>query len=196
MERHEGEEAAAFQVIDRRSFCNPDGVATEGQSVPERPRYPSYVEELLAKVAAAERNLEEKKKLIDEEIVRTKIRLEADSQRRVELEKQKMLLPFLDVLDNLERAIDAAATGGNAHSLLEGVQITASLLRSRFQALGVEPIPVIGQEFDPNVGQAVGIIEVAEPGRDGMVMDEVLRGYRMGDQLLRPAHVRVGQYNS
>jgi molecular chaperone GrpE len=46
------------------------------------------------------------------------------------------------------------------------------------------------------VGQAVGIIEVTEPGSDGMVMDEVLRGYRMGDQLLRPARVRVGQYNS
>jgi molecular chaperone GrpE len=146
----------------------------------------------LAKVAAAERNLEEKKKLIDQEIVRTRMRLEADSQREVELEKQKMLLPFLDVLDNLERAINAAATGGNVETLLEGVQMTASLLRSKFQALGVEPIPVIDRDFDPNVGQAVGIIEVAEPDRDGMVVDEVLRGYRIGDQLLRPARVRVG----
>jgi molecular chaperone GrpE len=196
MERRDGEEAVAFQVVDKRSFCNPDSVAADGQSVPKKPRYPTYVEELLAKVAAAERNLEEKKKLIDEEIVRTRTRLEADSQRRVELEKQKMLLPFLDILDNLERAINAATTGGKVDSLLEGVQMTASLLRSRFQALGVEPIPVIGQEFDPNVGQAVGIIEVTEPGSDGMVMDEVLRGYRMGDQLLRPARVRVGQYNS
>lgn len=196
MERREAEEAVAFQVIDKRSFCNPDSVATEDRKVPEKPRYPSYVEELLARVAAAERNLEEKKKLIEEEIVRTRTRLEADSQRSVELEKQKILLPFLDILDNLERAINAAATGGNIDTLLEGVQMTASLLRSKFQALGVEPIPVIGQEFDPNVGQAVGVIEVTEPGCDGMVVDEVLRGYRMGDQLLRPASVRVGQYIS
>ena len=196
MERREAEEAAAFQVIDKRSFCNPDSAGTEGGKVPEKPRYPSYVEELLAKVAAAERNFEEKKRLIDEEIARTRTRLEADSQRRVELERQKMLLPFLDILDNLERAINAAATSGDVDSLLEGVQMTASLLRSKFQALGVEPIPVIGQEFDPNVGQAVGVIEVTEPARDGMVVDEVLRGYRMGDQLLRPARVRVGQYSS
>jgi molecular chaperone GrpE (heat shock protein) len=107
-----------------------------------------------------------------------------------------MLLPFLDILDNLERAIDAAATGGNVDGLLEGVKMTASLLRSKFQALGVEPISVIGQDFDPNVGQAIGVVEVAEPSRDGIVMDEVLRGYRIGDQLLRPARVRVGQYNS
>jgi molecular chaperone GrpE len=195
MDRSDAEEAAAFQVIDKRSFCSPDSEATDSGSVPEKPRYPSYVEELLAKVTAAERNLEERKKLIDQEIVRTRMRLEADSQREVELQKQKMLLPFLDVLDNLERAINAAATGGNVENLLEGVQMTASLLRSKFQALGVEPVPVIGQNFDPNVGQAVGIIEVTDPDRDGTVVDEVLRGYRIGDQLLRPARVRVGQYN-
>jgi molecular chaperone GrpE len=196
MERHDADEEVAFQVIDRRSFCNPDSLVADGQSMPEKPRYPSYVEELLAKLAAAEKNFEEKKKLIDEEIVRTKTRLEMDFQRRVEQEKRKMMLPFLDVLDNLERAVDAAGNGGNVDSLLEGVQITASLLLSKLQALGVEHIPVIGQEFDPNMEQAVGIVEVAEPDRDGVVMDEVLRGYRMGDQLLRPARVRVGQYNS
>ena len=195
MGRRDVEEAATFQVIDKRSFCNPASGATDSGSVPEKPRYPSYVEELLAKVAAAERNLEEKKKLIDQEMVRTRMRLQADSQREVELEKQKMMLPFLDVLDNLERVINAASTGGNVETLLEGVQMTASLLRSRFQALGVEPVPVIGQDFDPNVGQAVGIIEVTDPDHDGMVVDEVLRGYRIGDQLLRPARVRVGQYN-
>jgi molecular chaperone GrpE len=196
MEQRDGEEPVSFQVLDKRSFCNLDSVATDGQSAPEKPRYPTYVEELLARVAAAERNFEEKKKLIDEEIVRARTRLEADSQRQVELEKQKMLLPFLDVLDNLERAIGAAAERGNVDTLLEGVQITASLMRSKLKALGVEHISVIGQEFDPNVEQAVGVVEVAEPDRDGIVMHEVLPGYRLGDQLLRPARVRVGQYNS
>ncbi len=196
MERRNEDEAAPFQVIDKRSFYHADGVAADGQSVPEKPRYPSYVEELLARVAAAERNLEEKKKLIDEEIARTKNRLETDSRREVEQEKQKLLLPFLEILDNMERAIDAAANAGNVESLLEGVKITADLLRSKLRTAGVEHIPVIGRQFDPNVGQAVGIIEVTAPDRDGIVVEEVLRGYRIGDQLLRPARVRVGQYNS
>jgi len=181
-----------FQVVDKRHFANPENIPVD--SLPEeKPRYPTYVEELMARVTETERRFEEKKQQLDEEISRTKARLEADSERNLELAKQTMLLPLLDVLDNLERATQAGAEARNLDSLLQGVELTVDLFRARLQTLGIEHIPVMHEPFDPNLGQAIGVVEVSDPGHDGVVMEEVLAGYRMGDRLLRPAQVRVGQ---
>ncbi|HYK89607.1 MAG TPA: nucleotide exchange factor GrpE [Acidobacteriota bacterium] len=185
------QEPAAFQVIDKRHFLDLDNL--DKSTVEEKPRYPSYVEELMGRVAETERRFDEKKKQIDQEIARTKARLEADYSRRIELEKQKLVLPLLDVLDNLERALDAVAKSGSVDHLREGVEMTANLFRARLQELRVEWVPLVGSPFDPNLSQAVGIVKVEEDDRDGVVMEEVLRGYRMGDQLLRAAQVRVGK---
>jgi molecular chaperone GrpE len=186
-------ESMDFHVIDKRPFANPDAVDTT-TILEEKPRYPTYVEELKARMAETERQFQEKKKQIDEEISRTKTRLEADFDRKLELEKQKIVLPFLDVLDNLQRAIHAATQAGTIEHLLDGVQMTASLFLSKLQSIGVEPIPALEQPFDPNLEQAIGTVRVPDAGRDGLVVEEVQRGYRLGEQLLRPAMVRVGRF--
>ena len=97
------------------------------------------------------------------------------------------------MLDNLERAIEAAETGGKTEDLLQGVEMTANAFRSKLQEHGVEAIPVLDQPFDPNLHQALGVIAVSDENKDGHVVEEVLRGYKLGDQLLRPAQVRVGK---
>ena len=187
------EEQPAFQVVDRRPFANPEAIADSGP-VEEKPRYPSFVEELLARVSATERRFEERKAEMQQEISRTKSRLESDSERRLELEKQKVVLPFLEVLDNLERAITAADRTGSSGLLLDGVRMTAELFRNKLRALGVESIETLSQPFNPNEAQAVTTVEVSTPELDGVVVDEILRGYRMGEHILRPAHVRVGEF--
>lgn len=192
MEEQEKSGSPEFQVIDKRHFIDLDRL--DRTSVPEeKPRYPSYVEELLARVAETERKFQERKQQIDEEINRTKARLEADFQRKLELEKQKIVLPFLEVLDNLQRATEAAAKTGNIESLLDGIRITASLFRSKLQSAGIEPIQALDQPFDPNLQQAIGTVKVEDASRDGVVVEEVLTGYCMNGQLLRPAQVRVGR---
>ncbi len=185
-------EPKEFQVIDRRHFLNLEDIG-KGPAVEEKPRYPSFVEELMGRMAETERQFEEKKILFESELTRTKARLEADYARRIELEKQKMLLPILDVLDNLERAL-AAASGANGEAgLRQGVEMTVSLFRSKLQTLGVEAIEVLQKPFDPNTGMAVGVVPVSDPVQDGVVQEEVLRGYRIGKQILRPAQVLVGK---
>ena len=186
-------EALDFQVVDKRPFANLDKVDL-GAVPEEKPRYPTYVEELMARMAETERRFQEKKKQIDEEISRTKARLEADFNRKLDLEKQKIILPFLEILDNLQRAMNAASQAGTVEHLLEGVQMTAGLFLSKLQSIGVERIPALGQPFDPNLEQAVGTVKVSDPGRDGIVLDEVQPGYSMDGQLIRPAHVRVGRF--
>ena len=183
-----------FQVVDKRHFSNLDGL-DKAAVVEEKPRYPSFVEELMARMAATERKFEERKAGFEAEIARIRARLEADFSRRVELEKQKMVLPFLDVLDNLERALAAASKDPEIEHLRAGVELTASLFRTRLQELGIEAIPVLDQAFDPNFGQAVGMVSVSDPAQDGVVKEEVLRGYRMGEQVLRPAQVLVGKHD-
>jgi molecular chaperone GrpE len=185
-------EQPGFQVIDKRHFLNLDKIDKE--ALPEeKPRFPSYVEELMARMAEMERQFQEKKKQIDEEINRTKSRLEADFERKLELEKQKIVLPFIEILDNLQRAVDAAAQTGSVEHLLEGVQMTATLFRSKLRSIGVEETPTLNQPFDPNLQQAVGMIKVTDPSQDGVVLEEVQPGYCLNGQLLRPAHVRVGR---
>jgi molecular chaperone GrpE len=182
-----------FQVIDKRKFVKLDSIDKE-TIFEEKPRYPSYVEELIARMSETERKFQEKKQQIDDEIIRTKTRLEIDFDRKLELEKQRIILPFLEILDNLQRAIDAASQAGTVEHLLEGVQMTASLFRSKLQLMGVEPIPAMEHPFDPNISQAVGTIPVDDAVRDGMVIEELQTGYSMGGQLLRPAQVRVGRF--
>jgi molecular chaperone GrpE (heat shock protein) len=191
-EHKDWQESATFQVTDKRHFLDLDKVDTT-MAVEERPRYPTYVEELMARVADTERRFQERKEQIDQEIGRTRARLEADYERRLELEKHEIVLPLLEVLDNLERALDAAENSGSMEHLREGVEMTAGLFRARLLALGVERIPLAGQPFDPNLGQAVSMVDVTDEARDGIVVEELVRGYKMGDRLLRPAQVRVGR---
>jgi molecular chaperone GrpE len=182
-----------FNVVDKRQFVNLDSTDTSAPAV-EKPRYPTYVEELMARMAETESKFQEKKKQIDDEIGRTKTRLENDFERRMELEKQKIILPFLEVLDNLQRALDSAAKTGTVEHLMEGVQMTASLFRAKLQAIGVEGIPALSQPFDPNLEQAIGTVRVSNADHDGIVVEEVQSGYCLNGLLLRPAQVRVGRF--
>jgi molecular chaperone GrpE len=184
-----------FQVIDRRHFANADGLPA-GASAEEKPRYPTYVEELLARVAETQRRFEEVKSEMRQEVERTRARLSADFDRRVQLEKRDLILPLLEVLDNLERALSAAESAPNHDSLRQGIEMTASLFRSKLRSMGVVSIDVLNQPFNPHEGQASSTVPVSSPELDGIVVDELARGYRLGDHVLRPAQVRVGQYRN
>jgi molecular chaperone GrpE len=188
------EASPQYRVVDRRHFTD---AATETPAtgyVEEKPRYPTYVEELLAKVADTERRFKEKVAQIDQETARTRVRLEAEYERKLVLDKLNLMQPLLDVLDNLERALHTVSAGGNKADLLEGVKMTAALFQAKLKAQAIEPIEVINQPFDPNLSQAIGVVPVADQAKDGIVVEEVLRGYRMGETLLRPAQVRVGEF--
>ncbi len=193
-EQNSETESLDFQVVDKRQFVNIDTIDKE--TPPEKkPRYPTFVEELMGRMAETERKFQEKKKQIDEEISRTKARLETDFDRKLGLEKQKIILPFLEILDNLQRALDSISKTGDSEHLLEGIRMTASLFLSKLQSAGVEPVSVLDQPFDPNLAEAVGTTIVTDASQDGIVVEELQTGYTMDDQLLRPAQVRVGRLN-
>jgi molecular chaperone GrpE (heat shock protein) len=96
------------------------------------------------------------------------------------------------VLDNLERATEAAQNGSSSEVIAEGIRQTASSFESALAAAGVEPIEAVGRQFDPELHDAVETAEV-EPEDEGQVIAEYARGYKIGERLLRPARVKVGR---
>lgn len=112
------------------------------------------------------------------------------SQERVEANRQRMLRDFLDVVDDLERALEAPDS--SVEGLREGVELTHRSALQLLKKEGVEQIQAESQPFDPNWHDAVAT--VAHNGNEQVANTNVHvtePGYRLGDQLLRPAKVIV-----
>lgn len=104
---------------------------------------------------------------------------------------------LLPVLDNLQRALDTerskeATESEEFRHFLEGIELIGRQLGGVLEALGVEPVPTVGHPFDPHVHEAVATLETDEFEADHVV-EELRRGYRRGDKLLRPAMVKVSK---
>src|SRR5262245_3431801 len=123
-------------------------------------------------------------------------RLERVFQQKFEASRSEIIGSLLDTLDNLKRAVAAAEKSARRQpdfdALLEGVRATAAMFESKMENLGLKSIKSIGEEFDPQIHEAVEIAEVP-PEQDNLVINELQTGYMIGDRLLRPARVRVGR---
>lgn len=128
-----------------------------------------------------------------------RLRLEREKTRVIEAERANVAQALLEAADDLERALAAAAkgetngAGGSSGPLVEGLRLSLGTLHKRIAELGAERMPVAGQPFDPRVAEAVDTVPVADEGQEGLVIEEVRAGYRIGDRVLRPARVRVGR---
>jgi len=98
----------------------------------------------------------------------------------------KTLLP---VLDSFDRALQVKS---DAADLRSGVELIYKQLHDALGKLGVHPIPAKGEPFDPHVHEAIEMVETSEAA-DHEVLEELQRGYKMKDRLLRPAMVKVAK---
>jgi molecular chaperone GrpE len=184
----------AFRIEDRRVSSHMDGEQVAAADSDRNP-YPSFVEELLAQTKQAEKKLTEKIQWMDEEISRTRERLGREQERKLEAEKKKILQSFLELGDHFERALaSAVASPPESHQLIEGLKLIQGIFLSKLQLLGASPLRPVGQGFDPNLCEAVMLESVADPEKDQTVLEVLETGYLMGDQVLRPARVKVATY--
>jgi molecular chaperone GrpE len=200
------ERAERIRVRDRRrvSLSEEGGeAASSGDEARGEPSLkPSYVEELEARTRAAEQKAADVQARFEQ--VRAELKRETDELRRrlartaderVAREKAAFITALLPVVDNLQRAVEAAESGGTKESLLDGLRGTISNFESALAQSGAEAVEAAGQPFDPELHEAVDAVEV-EPERDNTVTAQYSRGYRMGGQLIRPARVQVGRAKS
>jgi molecular chaperone GrpE len=111
----------------------------------------------------------------------------SDRSRYASEDAAKALLP---VLDNLRRAVAHAAEAGTEEFFVSGLELVVREFEAALEKLGVVPIEAEGQPFDPALHEAIGGVEGGDVDVD-TVVDEVQRGYRLHDRVLRPSLVRV-----
>jgi len=120
-------------------------------------------------------------------------------RKRVERERRdqagaamtEALEELLPIIDNLELALGSPA-GGNPEVYRKGVELIHVQMTELVRKRGVKPILAVGADFDPRFHQAV-VHEVSAEHREGEVMEELRRGYMLGDRLLRAALVKVAK---
>ncbi len=100
---------------------------------------------------------------------------------------QSAIEPFLGVMDNFHLALRADAS---AEQLKAGVEMIVRQMDDALRGLNVQAVETVGAEFDPRVHEALGSVSTKEHP-DNQVLEEIRRGYRLREKLLRPALVRV-----
>ena len=117
-------------------------------------------------------------------------RVQRERESAAQAGKRQLVLALLDVLDDFERALAYANTA--PESILTGARVIHQRLTDLLQAQGVVPYTSTGQPFDPALHEAVDVINT-DRATPGVVLNELSHGYRWGDEVLRPARVRVAQ---
>jgi len=192
--REEPEEA--IRVTDRRHWARSEEERERDEEQPSSSPYPTMIDEFRGRAEAAERKLHEyidafKRSQQEQEQFRE--RLLRDVDRRVELKFGEVLTDLLETVDDLDLALAHVNDVPESRPLAEGVEIARNRFLAVLEKHGVEKIVPDGDEFDPNVAEAMQMEPVDEPGRDGRVTRTMRPGYRLGERVIRPARVVVGK---
>jgi len=97
---------------------------------------------------------------------------------------------FLDIADDLERALQEKPGNGEGATWADGIEIIFQILRTRLESEGIKPMNPMGEEFDPNIHEAL-MKEESDEYESGQIIEVMQEGYWIGDKVLRPALVRV-----
>ncbi|HXG54602.1 MAG TPA: nucleotide exchange factor GrpE [Vicinamibacterales bacterium] len=188
------EHPAPVKVVDRRRWANPDA---DGQSPDAQvSSKPTYVEELERQIAEKDGQIQEdltKYRQADKEFEEARLRLRREISKDVERSRREILSDLLEVLDNLERALDSASGSASYDALLQGVEMVRRQFLGKLESFGVKRIDTDHQPFDPTLHEAISSVPAASPEQDGIVVGTVRSGYRIGDDVLRPAAVAVAK---
>jgi molecular chaperone GrpE len=142
--------------------------------------------------------LRREKDALQDRLLRTAAEFD-NYRKRVDRERRELseyagadiLSDLLPIVDDLERALQAAP-GGEAESYRRGVELIHKQMTDLLRKRGVKSIEAVGTQFDPRYHEAV-MHEVSADHREGEVTAELRRGYTLGDRLLRPAAVKVAK---
>ena len=183
------------KVVDRRWWANADASSSSSGSAAASLK-PTYFEELEQKVAEKDKQIQEyltKYRQASSEFDEMRLRLRREISKDVERARRDVISELLEVLDNLERAVDAARSSASSETLLQGVDMVRRQFLSKLEGLGVKPIDSADARFDPALHEAVSTVPAATPEQDGKVIGVIRQGYRIGDEVLRPAAVAVAK---
>jgi len=119
------------------------------------------------------------------------------AEREIKRERQRgaedILIQLLPVLDNLERALMHLGELDDS-PMAKGISMIYKQFLQSLNEAGLQPIPTVGQRFDPALHEAVGVVVTDDAERDGEILEEIERGFTFGGKVLRTAKVKVARY--
>ncbi|WP_446456669.1 nucleotide exchange factor GrpE [Tuanshanicoccus yangjingiae] len=144
--------------------------------------------------------LEAEKEALEERVLRLQAEI-ANMQRinakerqdAAKFRSQKLASELLDVVDNLERALQTETVSEDAAALKKGVEMVMTQLKSTFEREQIVVIDPIGEAFNPNFHQAVSVMPAAEGQASETVLTVLQKGYQLHERVLRPAMVIVAE---
>lgn len=116
---------------------------------------------------------------------------EAETESTANSREQKVLKELLIIMDHFEQAF---ASGPPNLLWVSGISQIRDACRDILNRYGVEPIEVVGKTFDPKFYEAVEMVGTQKESEDGMVVEEVQKGYTRGEEIIRPAKVKVAHF--
>ncbi len=178
-----------LKVTDRRWWARTgeEPVAAETPKIK-----PTYIEELETRLAAKDAELQQilaKYRGAADEFDQARARLRKEMSKDLERGRRALIAGFLDVLDNLDRAL--AAAGDRQDPFVQGVSLVRQQFLAVLDGLGVRRLEPLGEPFDPALHEAVTTVAATGGTAAGVVVGIVRPGYVIGDEPLRPAQVAV-----
>lgn len=164
-----------------------DKIETEPEAEPEEKTPEKIIEESEAKI-------------IEQEDRYLRLVAEFDNYKKrnarlydsmVQSARENLIFPLLDVIDNFERALDSTENS-DIESLQKGTKLIYQQLHELLEKEGVKPIEAIGQEFNPNLHEAIMQVE-SDKYPEGVIVGEVTRGYKVNDKVIRFSKVTVSK---
>ena len=181
------------KVVDRRWWARGDDGVAPGADTSGKP---SFVQQLEQQLAEKDRQLQEaigKYRQAAAEFEESRLRLRREIAKDIERGRREILADLLDVVDNLDRAIESARKPASPDALLQGVDMVRRQFLAKLESLGVRRIDADGEAFDPALHDAVSTVPASSPEQDGRIVGIVRHGYRIGEDVLRPASVAVAK---
>ena len=117
-------------------------------------------------------------------------RMEREREDIMCFANERLISELLPILDNLDRALSVSPSRESLGSIVEGVRMISRQLHGVLEQCGLEPLKTVGEPFDPNLHEAVGVLPSAQHD-EGTVVAEVQKGYRLKGKVLRHSMVHV-----
>jgi len=160
----------------------------------------SAQEEKIAEQKIYKEALDEKNKQIEfykDQLLRLKAEFE-NYRKRVDREKREyhawgkedVLVQLIKLADVLEKAHEEASKTRNIESVIQGLDLIHKEFDKFLKSEGIEAIPAMAQKFDPHLHEAIGF-EESESGEDNAIVEEIQKGYRLNNRIIRPSWVKV-----
>ena len=148
-------------------------------------------EDMLEKERSNARIMEERFLRVNAEFENYKKRIIRENSERLKFFNLDLIKELLPSLDNLERAITHAKNENkDFDSMIEGLEMVNKMTHEVFEKFGVSRVNTVGKVFDPNIHQAVGVVQ-SDSVPENHIVEECLGGYLLHDRIIRPAMVRV-----